>query len=274
MKAFIGMISFCFLLLGFSSNDNFKKKDKTPPGTVRLNDSLFIDRAEAANVHWREFLYWLEMVAKDSNAMKQNLPDTLAWKNDWIDNSDAYTEYYFRHPSYNNYPIVGVSYEQAIAYCKWRSDRVNELYVKNPKQNPFPNKKYRYRLPSKVEWELAASGKMDITIFPFGYTSVYDKKYKTLHDSLGITVNSKEKATSGEHGMYRPAMIAISDAWFKNNNGCYNMIGNVSEMVSTKGIAKGGNFLLPLDSCKIKLEQHYTEPEAWLGFRCVCEIVN
>jgi len=48
----------------------------------------------------------------------------------------------------------------------------------------------------------------------------------------------------------------------------------MSEMVSTKGIAKGGNFLLPLDSCKINMEQHYTKPEAWLGFRCVCEIVD
>ena len=259
MKKMFALTVLVFLF-GFLSSE--RKKDKTPPGTVRLNDSLFIDKAEAANVHWREFLYWLEMVAKDSNAMKQNLPDTLAWKNDWIDNSDAYTEYYFRHPSYNNYPIVGVSYEQAIAYCKWRSDRVNELYAKNPKQNPFLNKKYRYRLPSKDEWELAASGKLDIMGFPFGYNSVYNKKYKNSYDSLGITINTKEKATLGGHMGFTPAMIANCDAWFKNNNGCYNMIGNVSEMVAEKGIAKGGNFILPLDSCKINMEQHYTKPEA------------
>ena len=64
------------------------------------------------------------------------------------------------------------------------------------------------------------------------------------------------------------------DNYLPNRFGVYNMIGNVSEMTATKGVAKGDNFLLPLDSCKINGQQIYIKPEAWLGFRCVCEIVK
>ncbi len=261
------MICFCFLLLGFSNTENFKKKEKAPPGTVRLNDTLFIDKTETANVHWREFQYWLQ--TNDSSGYRESLLDTLVWRQEHS-YQEPMVEYYFRHPSYNYFPVVGVSYEQAIAFCKWRSHMVNQYCEKNPSKNPFPNKKYRYRLPTKKEWEFAASGKLDIETFPFGYTAMYHKKRGWLANTKSDSVKY-----SGLGGIMKEQKNTTElTSYYPNSYGCYNMIGNVSEMVSTKGIAKGGNFLLPLDSCKIRMEQHYTKPEAWLGFRCVCEMVE
>jgi gliding motility-associated lipoprotein GldJ len=67
----------------------------------------------------------------DTAITNKALPDTLCWRSELAYN-EPYVEYYFRHPSYNLYPVVGVSWKQAYDYCLWRSDRVNEniLYEK------------------------------------------------------------------------------------------------------------------------------------------------
>lgn len=91
--------------------------------------SFFIDKTEVANVHYREYLYWLENVfgqAGMDSVVEQAKPDTLVWRSELAFN-EPYVEYYFRHPSYNYYPVVGVSWKQATDYCIWRTDRVNEL---------------------------------------------------------------------------------------------------------------------------------------------------
>ncbi len=89
--------------------------------------SFFIDETEVANVHYREYLYWLENTfSGDSNIMKKTLPDTLVWREELAYN-EPYVEYYFRYPSYNYYPVVGVSWQQAHDFSVWRTDRVNEL---------------------------------------------------------------------------------------------------------------------------------------------------
>jgi len=96
------------------------------PRRITVN-SFFIDETEVANVHYREYIYWLENTfANDSNIMKKSLPDTLAWREELAYN-EPYVEYYFRYPSYNFYPVVGVSWRQAHDFCIWRTDRVNEL---------------------------------------------------------------------------------------------------------------------------------------------------
>lgn len=89
--------------------------------------SFFIDETEVANVHYREYLYWLENTFdNDSNILKRTLPDTLVWREELAYN-EPYVEYYFRYPSYNYYPVVGVSWQQAHDFSIWRTDRVNEL---------------------------------------------------------------------------------------------------------------------------------------------------
>jgi len=98
------------------------------PRRVTVN-SFFIDKTEVANVHYREYIHWLDNVFSDPqfDAVLQGAkPDTLVWRSELAYN-EPYVEYYFRHPSYNYYPVVGVTWKQAHDFCIWRTDRVNEL---------------------------------------------------------------------------------------------------------------------------------------------------
>jgi sulfatase modifying factor 1 len=89
--------------------------------------SFYIDETEVANIHYREYLWWLNRVFGESfpQVVSKALPDTNVWRDELAYN-EPYVEYYLRHPSFNNYPVVGVSWLQATDYAKWRSDRVNE----------------------------------------------------------------------------------------------------------------------------------------------------
>ena len=95
------------------------------PRRVTVN-SFYIDETEVANVHYREYLYWLgNTFDNDTMVMNRALPDTLVWRSELAYN-EPYVEYYFRYPAYNYYPVVGVTWEQAHDFCIWRTDRVNE----------------------------------------------------------------------------------------------------------------------------------------------------
>ena len=92
--------------------------------------SFYIDKTEVANVHYREYLHWLEKVFDPSDPANMKiieaaLPDTLVWRSE-LSYNEPMVEYYFRHPSFNEYPVVGVSWRQAHDFCLWRGDRVNE----------------------------------------------------------------------------------------------------------------------------------------------------
>lgn len=88
--------------------------------------SFYMDQTEVKNVDYLEYLYWLGRVYIDYPEVQRNaLPDTLVWRNPMAYN-EPYVEYYFRHPAYTNYPVVGINWLQANDYCAWRTDRVNE----------------------------------------------------------------------------------------------------------------------------------------------------
>ncbi len=107
------------------------------PRRVTVN-SFFIDKTEVANVHYREYIYWLDNVfgqAGMEEVAEKAKPDTLVWRSELAYN-EPYVEYYFRHPSYNYYPVVGVTWQQAHDFCIWRGDRVNEMeLIKKGYQN-------------------------------------------------------------------------------------------------------------------------------------------
>ncbi len=104
--------------------------------------SFYMDETEVTNLDYREYLYWLTRVFGEDypEVVKKAKPDTLVWRSKLAFN-EPYVEYYFRHPAYQDYPVVGVNWLQASDYCAWRTDRVNEtiliregvLYV-NPNQ--------------------------------------------------------------------------------------------------------------------------------------------
>jgi len=89
--------------------------------------SFYMDITEIRNVDYREYIHWLNRVFGMNNPQVVNaaLPDTLVWRDPMAYN-EPYVEYYFRHPSFNEYPVVGVNWLQANDYCLWRTDRVNE----------------------------------------------------------------------------------------------------------------------------------------------------
>ncbi|MCF8224496.1 MAG: SUMF1/EgtB/PvdO family nonheme iron enzyme [Bacteroidales bacterium] len=89
--------------------------------------SFYMDKTEVSNVNYREYLYWLDRVfgVNNKQVVLNARPDTLVWR-DVMSYNEPYMEYYFRHPSYNEYPVVGVNWEQANDYSIWRTDRVNE----------------------------------------------------------------------------------------------------------------------------------------------------
>lgn len=88
--------------------------------------TFYMDQFETRNVDYREYLYWIKRVYLDyPEVYVKALPDTLVWRSK-LGYNDPYVDYYFRHPAYREYPVVGVSWVQANDYCKWRTDRVNE----------------------------------------------------------------------------------------------------------------------------------------------------
>jgi len=92
--------------------------------------SFYMDETEVRNLDYLEYLYWLNRVygADYPGVYRKALPDTLVWRNKLAYN-EPLVEYYFRHPAYRSYPVVGVTWIQANDYCSWRSDRVNEMLL-------------------------------------------------------------------------------------------------------------------------------------------------
>ena len=89
--------------------------------------SFYMDETEVTNVDWREYLYWLRRVYTSyPQVYRKALPDTLVWRTP-LGYNEPYVMNYFRHPAYNDYPVVGVNWLQASDYCLWRTDRVNEM---------------------------------------------------------------------------------------------------------------------------------------------------
>ena len=95
--------------------------------------SFYMDETEVTNLMYAEYLDWLKQVFPPSNENFKNiyegaLPDTLVWRNR-LGYNEVMTNNYLRHPAYANYPVVGVSWIQAVEFANWRTDRVNELIL-------------------------------------------------------------------------------------------------------------------------------------------------
>ena len=103
--------------LGYE-NDNSKRRV-----TVA---SFYMDETEVSNVDWLEYLHWIKRnFPNDPEYYYNALPDTLVWRRP-LSYNEPYVTNYLRHPAFQDYPVVGVTWEQANEYCAWRTDRVNE----------------------------------------------------------------------------------------------------------------------------------------------------
>ena len=95
--------------------------------------SFYMDETEVTNLMYLEYLDWLKKVFPPSDENYRSIydgavPDTLVWRNR-LGYNEVMTNNYLRHPAYANYPVVGVSWIQAVEFSNWRSDRVNEMLL-------------------------------------------------------------------------------------------------------------------------------------------------
>lgn len=111
------------------------------PRTVSVS-SFYMDETEVANIHYREYIYWLQRAYSSDypELIFKALPDSTVWRKNLAYNEPLVNNY-FRHAAYAHYPVVGVNWDQANEFAKWRSDRVNEYILmksgalkKNPNQ--------------------------------------------------------------------------------------------------------------------------------------------
>jgi gliding motility-associated lipoprotein GldJ len=95
--------------------------------------SFYMDETEVTNMMYMEYLDWIKQVYPPDNPnfkaiYNGALPDTLVWRNR-LGYNEMMTNEYLRHPGYAEYPVVGVSWIQAVEFANWRTDRVNEMYL-------------------------------------------------------------------------------------------------------------------------------------------------
>ncbi len=90
-----------------------------------VRTGVFMDRVEVTNIAYREYLSWLKRNESEEvyKAAMPHLKLPLRYQERLV----LLEKMYPVHDAYNYYPVVGLSYEQVVAYCLWRSNRINEL---------------------------------------------------------------------------------------------------------------------------------------------------
>ena len=211
-------------------------------------------------------------------------PDTLVWVRDF---QYAYNEpllkMYFSHPGYAQYPVVGVTWEQANAFCNWRTAYFNG-------NNRVIGQDYR--LPTEAEWEYAARGGKKMATYPWGGNYARDAKGCFL---------ANFKPYRGNYAEDTGAMTMKVGTFKPNDYGLYDMAGNVSEWTSTaynpslnawvsdinpsfqynakkneapmlkRKVIKGGSWkdIAYFLQCGSRSYEYQYESRSYIGFRCV-----
>lgn len=214
-------------------------------------------------------------------------PDTTSWVNDFQNsNNEIYMRNYFSNPAYAHHPAVGVSWEQATAFCEWRT-----LFLRRSLSNEgiFVE---RYRLPTEAEWELAARSGSSDNIYPWGSES-----------TMGENGCYEANFSPGE-GAYAADNFLITApvrSFNPNNIGLYDMAGNVAEWTSTaytesgnelmgnvnpeysykasaddpdflkRKVVKGGSWkdIATFIRSDMRDSEHQNSSRSYIGFRCV-----
>src|ERR1700744_3789992 len=118
--------------------------------------SFYMDETEVSNQDWLDYLHWIKRnFPTDYEAYYNALPDTLVWRRP-LSYNEPYVDNYLRHPAFQDYPVVGVTWDQAQDYCQWRSDRVNESLLQA--QGKIVNPKDKKSAPKGAAPTTTANG--------------------------------------------------------------------------------------------------------------------
>jgi formylglycine-generating enzyme len=144
-------------------------------------------------------------------------PDTLSWISDFTYSyNDPMAKMYFWHPGFDDYPLVGVTWEQAQAFCIWRTQLYNNFLATTKGGAIVQN----YRLPTEYEWEYAARGGRNLSMYPWG--SPYTRNAKGC-----FLANFKPlRGNYVDDGFLKPSPVGSFDP---NDYNLYDMSGNVAE---------------------------------------------
>lgn len=213
-------------------------------------------------------------------------PDTTCWVNDFRNSdNEIYLRSYFSNPAYNDYPVVGVTWEQANAFCAWRTEYLL--------RGLGPEARYvqRYRLPTEAEWEYAARGKNQ-SEFPWENEDVKNG------DGCFYANFKPDRGNYTKDGNLITSKVGTYSA---NSNGLYDMAGNVAEWTSTiyteagvdamndlnptlvynaakedpyrlkKKSVRGGSWKDPESIIRSAWRswEYQNQPRSYIGFRCV-----
>lgn len=286
------IILFVLLLFAISGTDKSKKIKapfKTPKefvfvpaGEFASNEkkeninAFFISESEVSNTQYREFLADLKAKGKIED-LKIAIYDSSKW-NEFPIKNKPYVDYYHWHPAYNNFPVVNIGFQGALLYCKWATEKLN--------QNNKTGFTIEVRLPTEAEWTYAAKGGNNENVFawegPFmrNRNGQYLANFKRFAEGC-ISINpetgeakiiSNPNPADGVIGLLGNNIDigAPVKTYWANAFGAYNMCGNVAEMVSEKGIVKGGSYISGPYEMRVENKQTFEEevkPLSYIGFR-------
>jgi gliding motility-associated lipoprotein GldK len=146
-------------------------------------------------------------------------PDTLAWIHDYTYSyHEPLTQMYFWHPAYDDYPVVGVNWKQARAFCIWRTQLLNSYLA--DEGGAFVQD---FRLPTEAEWEYAARGGLDHSPFPWGGPYIRNSRGCFLGNFKPMRGSYQD-----DGGVY----TVKATSYWPNDYGLYCMAGNVAEWTS------------------------------------------
>ena len=203
-------------------NRIFNKKEIDP--TKLVFHSEIFDFKEAAKspkgVQRSKFI-----VKKDL----QIYPDTLCWVRDFAYSyNEPMAKKYYSHPAFGNYPVVGISWKQATAFCEWRTQYLNGFLESKKRMTESD-----FRLPTESQWEYAARGGRSQSPYPWGGPYLRNRKGCLLANFKPGRGNYPE-----DGGFY----TVRADAYWPNDFGLYNMSGNVAEWTSSLFYEGGYSF--------------------------------
>lgn len=220
--------------------------------TAAASGAVSSTTVQAPAKNWAE-LYMSEL---DWDKITYNgssiFPNTNSWVMDFpYSYNEPMKEYYFVHPAYDKFPVVGVSNSQAKLYCSW--------YTLENAQKEKEGYQIAYRLPTETEWERAASVVAEKRSKKSSGSPVYND---FLRNSKGCYI-ANFRPLAGNFGIDGAIYATAVESYFPNDAGCYNMQGNVAEWTSTgvtyrvgeytqEGeIIKGGSWNLPEAACTV-----------------------